>query len=329
VKEIILDVDTGIDDALALVLATHLTDSFQILGVTTVAGNVDLAAATENTRAVLGLVGRADVPVARGARAPLIRPLRTAPAFHGPKGLGEIDLRSWDSPRSPLLDVSAAEFIATTARKRTGRLILIATGPLTNLALAFKMDPSLASHLAELVIMGGAIDVPGNASPVAEANFFTDPEAAQIVLSSGVPIVLVPLDVTEQVTVTRDSFEALRARAKQFPSRVADFACDVLSFYLSACETYGRSGAALHDPLAVAVAARPDLAEWEPLAVQVATSDPLTAGQCIVDRRPRSSVRPEPLPNVRSCRRVRADACREVILESFIASPGGFRDRSS
>ncbi len=317
-KEIILDVDTGIDDALALILATRLTDAFQILGVTTVAGNVELNAATKNTRAVLGLIGHSDVPVAAGAAGPLLRPLRTAKAIHGSRGLGDVDVDTWDVPRAPLLAESAAEFIARVTRERPGRVTLIATGPLSNLALALKMDPSLASRLSDLVIMGGAIEVPGNASPVAEANFYTDPEAAQIVLAAGIPTILVPLDVTEQVLVTRQRLASLRQQASETGSAVGELVCRLLDFYLAACESFGRAGAALHDPLAVAIAARPELAALQPAAIQVAASDPLTAGQSIVDRRPRSAARPESTPNARFCARVDVDACRELILRALL-----------
>jgi purine nucleosidase len=317
-KDIILDVDTGIDDALALILAGHLVDDFRIAAVTTVAGNVDFATATENTRAVLGLIRRVDVPVAAGAAGPLVRPLRTATTFHGARGLGPLDVATLDVPRAPLVPESAAELIARTARERPGQISLIATGPLTNVALALKMDTALAGRLAEIVIMGGAIEVAGNASPLAEANFLNDPEAAQIVLAAGITTVLVPLDVTEQVAVTRPRLEALRAAARANPTAVADFAIAILDFYLGASEQYGRTGCSLHDPLAVLLAARSDFAETVPLAVQIATSDPLTVGHCVVDRRPRTVHRPTLTPNVHSCVRVRVDACREQILASFL-----------
>ncbi len=314
VKDVILDVDTGIDDALALILATRLTHALRIVGVTTVAGNVDLASATENTRSVLGLVERADVPVAAGADGPLARPLRTAPAFHGDGGLGDVDSSDWNVPRPPLLDEPAPSFIARLAREHPGQITIVATGPLTNLARALTEDATLARNLAGLVVMGGAIGVPGNASPVAEANFFTDPEAARIVLSADLPTILVPLDATEQVRIQRVDVERVRARAPSRRSPVADFALEICEFYLRACESHGREGAALHDPLAVAIAAIPELAETEPLAVQISTLDPLTAGQCVVDRRPRTPLRPELPPNVHSCTRVLADTSRQLIL---------------
>ncbi len=323
-RDVILDVDTGIDDALALILAGRWTDAFRLVTVTTVAGNVDLPTATANTRAVLGLIDRADVPVAAGAAGPLVRSLRTAPAFHGERGLGHLDAATWKVPRSPLLAESAAEVIARAARERPGRLTVIATGPLTNLALALKMDPGLAGRLASLVVMGGAIGVAGNAAPLAEANFLNDPEAARIVLAAGVPILLVPLDVTEQVIVTRPRLEVARARARARPSPegatlgagagVAEVVVALLDFYLNAAEQHGRAGGALHDPLAVLLAARPDLATTTALAVQVATGDDLTAGCCVVDRRPPSARRPAPTPNVHVCTRVAVDACRELIL---------------
>ena len=318
-RDIILDVDTGIDDALALMLAAWLTEDLRILAATTVAGNVDLKTATDNTRAILGLLGRADVPVAAGADRPLIQPLRIAPAFHGRLGMGDLDVSEWDVPRAPLAETSAAELIARTARERPGQVTLIATGPLTNVALALAMDRSLAGRLAEIVIMGGALAVPGNASPIAEANFHNDPEAARIVLSSGARIHLVPLDVTEQVAIDRTRLASLRIRAKERPSPTADVAISILEFYLTAYEQHGRTACALHDPLAVLFAARPELTETVEHAVEIAVADPATAGLCIVDRRPLTSLRPPDPPNLRASAKLDAEACRELIIEALWA----------
>jgi inosine-uridine nucleoside N-ribohydrolase len=309
-KAIVLDVDTGIDDALALMLAVTI-DAFAIRAVTTVAGNVDVGTATENTRAILGLLGRADVPVAAGAAGPIVRPLRVAPAFHGERGLGDLDASTWNVPRAPLAPESGPELIARLARANPGQLTLIATGPLTNVALALKSDPPLAKRLTDVVIMGGAIGTAGNASPVAEANFHNDPEAASVVLQAGVPIILVPLDVTEQVVVTQARLETLRQSGA---SPVLDVAVPILDFYLAASERFGHVGCAMHDPLAVLLAARPELAELTPLHVQVATHDPLTAGQCVVDRRRPTPHRPPRLANVRVATAVQVHTCRELIL---------------
>jgi purine nucleosidase len=321
VRRIIIDVDTGIDDALALIVAATLGEQFDLLAVTTVAGNADLAAVTQNTRAVLGLLGRSDISVAAGAATPLLRPLRTAPHIHGPGGLGTIDPDALTPRPAALYPESAAEMIARLARTHPGEITIIATGPLTNLALALHMDPPLASRLAGIVIMGGAITVPGNASPVAEANFLTDPEAARIVLSSGAPITLVPLDVTERVRIDRTGLDNLRQRAHQRGSIVGRFAADVLAFYLRAYEQHGQAGAALHDPLAVALLARPDLGTATPLHVQIAVADPLTAGQCIVDRRPTPPEHILP-SNVRCYLQVMAEAARDFILDLLLGPPG-------
>src|SRR5207249_2280630 len=132
-----------------------------------------------------------------------------------------------------------------------------------------------------------------------------------------VPIVLVPLDVTEQVNVTRPRLEALRAAVAERASPITAFAISILEFYLSVVEQYGRDGCSLHDPLAVLLAIRPDLAELTPMAMRIATNDPLTAGLCVVDRRLRSALRPPEPANVRSATRVRIDACRELIVESI------------
>jgi inosine-uridine nucleoside N-ribohydrolase len=313
VKDIILDVDTGIDDALALMVAATI-DDFNVLGVTTVAGNIDLATATENTQAILGLIGLKDVPVAAGAAGPLVRPLKIATTFHGERGLGEFDVSNWDFPRATLAPMAGPEFIARAARERPGAITLIATGPLTNVALALKSDTALAGRLAEIVIMGGAIETAGNVSPVAEANFHNDPEAASIVLQSGVPIVLVPLDVTEQVIVTRSRLDQL---GQSEPSPVLDVAESILAFYLGASERFGHEGCAMHDPLAVLLAARPELAKLTPMHVHISTHDPLTAGHCVVDRRRPTPHRPVVAPNVRSATRVQIDACRELILAAL------------
>ena len=190
-RKVILDVDTGIDDALALLLAAN-SPEIEILGVTCVAGNVTLDHVTRNTLAVLELAG-CTVPVAVGARKPLMAPLRTATYFHGSNGIADIQL---PSPRQAPVDEDASSFLIRMTRQFPGEVVVVAVGPLTNVALAILRDPDFAGNVGSLVLMGGAVAYPGNVAAAAEANFANDPEAAEAVVTSGAPIQLVDLGVT-------------------------------------------------------------------------------------------------------------------------------------
>lgn len=257
---ILLDVDTGIDDALAIALALGLP-SLELLGVTTLAGNVVIEKTTENTLRTLAWLGAAGVPVARGMARPLVRPLRDAAYVHGDNGLG-----GFEPPASPVgvIDVTAPEFLVQQLRARAGEITLVCTGPLTNLAVALALEPALPQLVARVVIMGGAFTVPGNMSPVAEFNSFVDPEAAAIVAASRLPITYIGLDVTHEVPLTRSDWEA----AEVVDGQAARL---VRGVYTHTFAGRGLERAHLHDPLAVAVAARPDLIRTESSAVVVDT----------------------------------------------------------
>ena len=191
----LIDVDTGIDDALALIVASYLSDSLEICSVTTVAGNVGIDDATENTRAVLGLLGRGDMLIAKGAAGPIAHDWTTSAQVHGERGLGALD-RPELLAGPALSEFSAVELILQQARLHSGELLIVATGPLTNLALALLAYPDLREHVANVVVMGGAFERGGNVSPVAEYNFYVDPLAADIVMTSGLDVTLIPLDTT-------------------------------------------------------------------------------------------------------------------------------------
>ena len=193
----VLDVDTGLDDALALLL-TLRSPELDVVGVTTVAGNVALPDVLRNTRHVLDTAGATSVPVAAGAAAPLVRPLTTATFFHGPHGLGDVDVP--EPTRAPVAE-PAAQLLCRLAAEYRGQLTVIATGPWTNIALASRLDSEFAGNLRQLVLMGGAVTVPGNVTPVAEANVYNDPEAAHMVLASGGLPLLIGLDVTHPGTL--------------------------------------------------------------------------------------------------------------------------------
>ena len=261
-ETLFVDVDTGIDDAFALLYACAETEA-RLLGVSTVVGNVSLANATRNTRAVLALAGRADVPVSPGAAFPLAPEPNDARAVHGATGLGHAIL---PDPPEPAEASHAVDAIVAAARAHAGRLVLVATGPLTNIALAAMREPELPRLVKRFVIMGGAYTVHGNVTPSAEFNIWHDPEAARIVFRAfggpgGAPIVAIGLDVTHKVTIDGADLEALAvrcgdsARAKALTAFLANSA----RFYFERMEgRTGRRFLIMHDPLAVAVALDPD-----------------------------------------------------------------------
>jgi len=288
-EPLVIDVDTGIDDAFALLYASSQGQA-QILGVSTVVGNVPLAAATRNTRAVLALAGRAGVPVWPGAATALSIAARDASEIHGPTGLGHAILpEPEDAPGAS----HAADAIIAAARAHAGRLILCATGPLTNIALAVMREPELPRLVKRFVIMGGAFAEPGNVTPSAEFNIWHDPEAARIVFRAfgapgGAPVIAVGLDVTRKTVIDEADIAALASRVAGKPhgKRLIRFLEDASRFYFERMETMlGKRVFTMHDPLAVAVALDPTLVETRRAAVDVETTGRLTTGATIVDWR--------------------------------------------
>lgn len=259
-QPIIVDVDTGVDDAAALVLAARL-DSIDLIGVTTVAGNVSLDHTTENTLRVLAAAGRESIPVFRGMSAPLVRPARDASHFHGTNGLGDVELPPSASRIQP---TSAPDFIVQTGRKGEGDLTLVCLGPLTNLAVALNLEPNLPGMVRRVVVMGGAFLTRGNATPFAEYNIWADPEAAAAVVQSDLPLTFVGLDVTHQTLFTRAAWERLAA------SQGSDARLISTLFRRTFVER-GAPTFPLHDPLAVGVAHRPTVVRTEKWSVAVAT----------------------------------------------------------
>jgi purine nucleosidase len=263
---IILDVDTGTDDALALAYAVA-SPGIEIVAVTTVAGNVDVTKTTANTLSVLDWLGAGDVPVRRGASRPLVRPHQDASYFHDEGGLGGAQLPT--STRSVGADRGPAALIRL-ARQRPGELTLVALGPLTNLAIALNVEPELPLLLKSVVVMGGAYTVPGNTTPAAEFNILVDPEAADQVFTAPFPnFTAVGLDVTAQVALTRDDWEAVNAASTL--ARTAGLLGEVGR---SAFSKLGRDQFSLHDPLSVAAAIDPTLISVQELAISVDTAEP-------------------------------------------------------
>jgi purine nucleosidase len=263
---LILDVDTGTDDALALAYAVA-SRGIDLIAVTTVAGNVDVEKTTANTLSVLDWLGGGDVPVHRGASRPLVGPHQDASYFHDEGGLGGAQLPH--STRSIGADRGPAALIRL-ARQYPGMLTLVALGPLTNLAIALNVDPALPELLKSVVVMGGAFTVHGNTTPAAEFNILIDPEAAEQVFSAPFfNLTAVGLDVTEQVALTRDDWDAANA-ANSLPVS-ASLLREVGKFAFS---QLGRDQFSLHDPLVVAIAADPTLIGVRELAIAVEVVEP-------------------------------------------------------
>ncbi len=287
--KLLIDVDTGIDDALALLYACASPEA-DILAVTCTSGNVEARQVAQNTLAVLELGGRADVEVALGREVPLVRQRMTAEDTHGPRGLGYAEL---PPARASLSTRHGADVIVDAARSAPGEVTMITLGPLTNLAVALEREPELPRLLRGLVMMAGAYRSPGNTTPTSEWNVAVDPDAMQAVLdgwaempAAGRPVAL-GLDVTETARMLPDHLLQLSAAAGGPPAPpLVRFVEDALRFYMEYHARYdGFYGAFIHDALAVAAALDPSLIQTSALTVQVELTGSLTAGQTVTDWR--------------------------------------------
>lgn len=276
-QKIIIDTDPGQDDALAILLALA-SPELDVLGITAVAGNVPLALTELNIRKVCELADRADIPVFSGCDRPMQRPLRTAEHVHGATGLDGTDL---PEPTMILQKQHATDFIIETVRKAPeGTITLCALGPLTNIATAFAKAPDIVSRVGQIVAMGGGFFEGGNITPAAEFNIWVDPEAADIVFKAGVPLTILPLDVTHQVLTTGERIEAIRALG----TPVARAAAGWLEFFERFDEAkYGTDGGPLHDPNVIAWLLQPTLYESRTCNVQVETASELCLGMTVLD----------------------------------------------
>ncbi len=276
-QKIIIDTDPGQDDAVAILLALA-SPELEVLGLTTVAGNVPLALTELNARKILELAGRSDIPVFAGAAAPMQRALVTAEHVHGKTGLDGIDL---PDPETPLQSQHAVDFIIDTLlREPAGTVTLVPIGPLTNIAAAFVQAPEIVARVARIVLMGGAYFEVGNITPAAEFNIFVDPEAAAIVFAAGAPLVVLPLDATHQALTSRDWVDGMRA----LPGRCGPAIASWTDFFERFDkDKYGSQGAPLHDPCAVAWLLRPDLFSGRDINVVIETAGEFTAGMTVAD----------------------------------------------
>jgi inosine-uridine nucleoside N-ribohydrolase len=271
---IILDVDPGHDDAVAIMLACGAPE-IELLGVTTVAGNAPLEKTTRNALRVLSLVGRPGVPVAAGAAAPLVRPLRTAEDVHGESGLEGSEIP--DASFGPD-ERGATELIADAVSGSPEPVILVPVGPLTNVALFLREHPELKGRVARISLMGGSIGL-GNTTPAAEFNVYVDPEAAREVFASGLPITMSGLDVTHKAGAGPAERERLRSLG-----RVGSVAAELLEFFASTYEgVFGFDAPPLHDAVAVAAVLEPALLEARYMRVDVECESELTRGETVCD----------------------------------------------
>jgi purine nucleosidase len=309
---LILDVDTGIDDSLALLYAAASPEA-ELVAVTCVGGNVDAHQVERNTRSVLELAGRTDVEVALGRDRPLVKPIETTPETHGPQGLGHAEL---PPPSRPLSERNGVDLIVDEARARPGEITLVTLGPLTNLALALLREPALPRLLKGWTLMGGSYRHPGNTAPTTEWNIHCDPDAAKIAFAAwgesaaahghGRPVAFGP-DVTGQAKILPAHVVALARAAGSEPddslalgrgedpmqatrsvasNPIVRYIADALRFYMEFHAYYdGFYGAFIHDPLALAATLDPALVRTRAVAVDVEPGGTLTTGETVTDWR--------------------------------------------
>lgn len=276
-RKIIIDTDPGQDDAVAILLALA-SPELDVLGVTAVAGNVPLALTEKNARKICELAGRPDVKVFAGAVRPMVRALVTAENVHGKTGLDGPDL---PEPTMQLQGGHAVDFIIETLlREDAGSVTLCALGPLTNVALALVREPRIAPRVCEIVLMGGGLFEGGNVTPAAEFNIYVDPHAADVVLKSGIPIVMMPLDCTHKALTTASRVAAFRGLGTRPGVAVAE----MLEFFERFDESkYGTDGGPLHDPCVIAYLLDPELFSGRYINVSVETASELTMGMTVAD----------------------------------------------
>jgi inosine-uridine nucleoside N-ribohydrolase len=270
---VIIDTDPGVDDALALLLAMR-SPELKIEAITPVAGNVPLELTLPNALRMVEIAGRTEIPVAAGAKAPLVRRLVTASYVHGENGLGGA---VFPEPKTKPVKEPAAELIRQIVRRFPGEVTLLTIGPLTNIATALNTDPELAGMVRALVMMGGSLSG-GNITPAAEFNIYVDPEAARIVFQSGIPITMVGLDVTRKTSLTEEHLRQLQAGQNPVSQAAATIARNALEHNRERGFVLGPN---MHDSLAVAGFLDPSLLKLKEYYVDVETTGELTAGETL------------------------------------------------
>ena len=275
-KRILFDTDPGIDDSLAILLALA-SPELKVDGVSTVHGNCSLEQAANNALSVLELARAIHIPVARGFELPLVQPSLLAPETHGNTGIGYAKL---PKPKTKAVTQHSVEFLIERIMSAPGEMTLVCIGPLTNVAVALRKEPRIIKAIKEVVIMGGAIRHEGNTTPLAEFNVYVDPHASHMVYHSGMPVTLVPLDVTYQCALTRQDVE----RLQKIKSPIPKFVADATRFYMEYHNEYQQiEGCIINDPLALALTFAPELCDYEEHYVDVDISGGVSMGKTFVD----------------------------------------------
>jgi uridine nucleosidase len=304
-RKILIDTDPGIDDTMAILFALR-SKELAVVGLTTVFGNTDVEFTSQNALRLVELEGHHHIPVAQGSGRPLVLPNRSlGKVVHGQDGMGNTNL---PPPKGHLVSQHAAQFIVATVLANPGEITLVPVGPLTNLALALRLEPRIAGLVREVVLMGGSAFRGGNASPVAEANIHNDPHAARIVFNAGWPLTMVGLDVTMGCVMTAEYLN----RLCQSGNLATDLIGRILPVYQQFHDQEYSMGGAIHthDPSAIAYLIDPDLFQTERLPVYVETEGKC-AGQTVPDRRQQWTE----TPVVNVCLNVNAPGLQELYLE--------------
>ncbi|CAN7228744.1 nucleoside hydrolase [Devosia sp. LjRoot3] len=271
-KRVIIDTDPGLDDAIAILFALG-SGHFDVLGLTTIAGNIGLDRTTDNAGGLLAVMGRGDIPVIRGTDIPLTRELQDLVAIvHGTDGLKGVTL---PAPLAPALDDAPGWIARVLAESEPGSVDILALGPLTNVAHVLTEHPEVVDRIGEIIVMGGTINEPGNSGPNSEFNFASDPEAASVVIGSSAKVTIIPLDVTRKVRAQTDYVEALPDTPHGRLAR------ELLTAYLQD----GRLSRPLHDPCVMLVALDPSIFKIENMKLDIDLGDDPDAGRLLVDRR--------------------------------------------
>ncbi|KAG7653196.1 Ribonucleoside hydrolase-like [Arabidopsis suecica] len=280
-KKIIIDTDPGIDDAMAIFVALN-SPEVDVIGLTTIFGNVYTTLATRNALHLLEVAGRTDIPVAEGTHKTFLNDtkLRIADFVHGKDGLGN---QNFPPPKGKPIEKSGPEFLVEQAKLYPGEITVVALGPLTNIALAIQLDPDFSKNVGQIVLLGGAFAVNGNVNPASEANIFGDPDAADIVFTCGADIIAVGINVTHQVIMTANDKDRLASSNGKF----AQYLCKVLDVYYDYHLTaYEIKGVYLHDPATILAAFLPSLFTYTEGVARVQTSG-ITRGLTLLYNNPK------------------------------------------